>query len=203
MCEGYVFTGVCLSTGGCLPLVLGGCLPHTLPPPPLGRHPPPGQTPPGQTPLLGKHPHLGRPPPCPVHAGIQSTSGKYASHWNAFLLKTYFLLGRGVWCRAVVSAAKPPTKLWWKITPNYNSFFSFFNCKGWLIQRLLQIRSSLELGRFTIPFPGPTKNGDIRPFMKWVDSEGKLHENQHLPNQFRVCKIESTHLSPRIFYKWK
>ena len=39
---------------------------------PLGRHPP-GQTPPGQT------------PPCTVHAGIRSTSGRYASHWNAFL----------------------------------------------------------------------------------------------------------------------
>ena len=36
VCEGYVFTGVCLSMGGCLPLVPGGvclwswgCLPHT------------------------------------------------------------------------------------------------------------------------------------------------------------------------------
>ena len=36
--------------------------------------PPPRQTPPGQT------------PPCPVHAGIRSTSGRYASHWNAFLV---------------------------------------------------------------------------------------------------------------------
>ena len=48
VCEGYVFTGVCLSTGDCLP-------------PSLGRHPP------GQTPLRGQtHPHT----PCPVHAGI-------------------------------------------------------------------------------------------------------------------------------------
>ena len=60
VCEGYVFTGVCLSTGGVsAPL-------HA------GIHTPPGQTPPGQTP--------------PVHAGIRSTSGRYASHWNAFLL---------------------------------------------------------------------------------------------------------------------
>ena len=37
VCEGYVFTGVCLSTGGwCLPLVPGGCLQH-----PPDRHPPP------------------------------------------------------------------------------------------------------------------------------------------------------------------
>ena len=74
VCEGCVFTGVCLSTGGCLPLVLGGCLPLVLggglplvlggvsgqtPPTPrqtssLGRHPPPAQcmlgcTPPADT----------------------------------------------------------------------------------------------------------------------------------------------------------
>ena len=72
--------------GGCLPLVLEGCLPHpsgcqadTLP-----RQTPPWQTPPRrtaprQTPPLGRHP-LGKhlradTPPCPVHAGIRSTSG--------------------------------------------------------------------------------------------------------------------------------
>ena len=46
-----------------------GYLPHTPGRPPPGRHPP------GQT------------PPYPVHAGIRSTSGRYASYWNAFLLK--------------------------------------------------------------------------------------------------------------------
>ena len=61
VCEGYVFTGVCLSTGG-------GCvLLHA------GIQPPP--RPEAHT------PH----PPCPVHAGIRLTSGRYASHWNAFL----------------------------------------------------------------------------------------------------------------------
>ena len=59
---------------GCLPLVPGEVC-QTLPP--LGRHPPPGQTP-----LLGQT-HT----PCAVHAGIRSTSGRYASHWNAFLLR--------------------------------------------------------------------------------------------------------------------
>ena len=49
VCEGYVFTGVCLSTGGCLP--------HTHPgpeaDPPLGRHlPPPGRHFPAQC-MLG------------------------------------------------------------------------------------------------------------------------------------------------------
>ena len=41
------------------------------------------------------HPHpptLGRyTPPATVHAGIRSTSGRYASHWNAFLLVHTYL----------------------------------------------------------------------------------------------------------------
>ena len=61
--------------------VPGRCLPHT--PRTRGRHPR------GRHPL-GRHPPLGRPPPgrhpsCPVHAGIRSTSGWDASHWNAYL----------------------------------------------------------------------------------------------------------------------
>ena len=99
VCEGYVFTGVCLSRGGCLPHSMLGYTPsrdtrarHPLPPgtrgrppPTRGRHPPPPrdrrQTPPGQTPP----PDQGQTPSCAVHAGIQSTSGRYASNWNAFL----------------------------------------------------------------------------------------------------------------------
>ena len=60
---------------------------------------PPGQTPlgksplgrpPGQTPLSpGRHPPgqmpTGRHSYYAVHAGMWSTSGRYASHWNAFL----------------------------------------------------------------------------------------------------------------------
>ena len=82
--------------------------------PPLGRHPSGRHTPPGRHPLpsacwdrppaqcmLGCSPHSlpsacwDRPPaqcmlgytptPCPVHAGIRSTSGWYPSYWNAFL----------------------------------------------------------------------------------------------------------------------
>ena len=106
VCEGYVFIGVCLSTGGVSASGPGGCLP---PPPqadtPLGKHAP------GQTPLpQGKHP-LNRHPPGQTHptplpsAGIhtpppnacldtppyggyyriRSTSGWYTSHWNAFV----------------------------------------------------------------------------------------------------------------------
>ena len=52
VCEGYVFTGVCLSTGG-------GCLSHCM----LG-YTPPGQTyPTRQTPPWADNPH-------PVYAGI-------------------------------------------------------------------------------------------------------------------------------------
>ena len=64
MGEGYVFTGVCLSTGGLpleerdLPLEGGWSLP-----------------------LEGVLPGGGRPPA----AEILSTSGQYASYWNVFL----------------------------------------------------------------------------------------------------------------------
>ena len=97
--------GVCLwSWGVCLPLPPGRR--------PLCRHP--RQTPPGRHPL-GRHPscpvHAGIHPPAqcmlgythppvqcilgytphPVNAGIWSTSGRYASNWNAFLFRKYVL----------------------------------------------------------------------------------------------------------------
>ena len=59
VCEGYVFTGVCLSTGGCLPHCMLGYTPT-------------GQTPSGQTdtplgrpPWTDRHPPPGQTPPCP------------------------------------------------------------------------------------------------------------------------------------------
>ena len=84
----------------CLSVHRVGCLPHcmlgyTPPPRTRDRHPQDQR----QTPLLwpdtpwadsppGRHP-LGRYPqadtPLPEHAGIRSTRGWYASHWNAFL----------------------------------------------------------------------------------------------------------------------
>ena len=57
--------GVCLVCPG------GVCLVWTATP---QADTPPGRHHPGQT-------H----PPHPVHAGIRSKSGRYASHWNAFL----------------------------------------------------------------------------------------------------------------------
>ena len=80
---------------------------HHTTPPNLDRHspgqkPPQADTPPGRHTPLDRHPlpsacwdihnppaqyMLGHtdPPPCAVHAEMRSTSGWYASHWNAFL----------------------------------------------------------------------------------------------------------------------
>ena len=58
------------------------CSPGGVFHPPLGR--PPSRHPLGRHPSLGRH-SPGQTLPCPVHAGIRSTSRRYASHWNAFL----------------------------------------------------------------------------------------------------------------------
>ena len=71
-CEGYVFTGMCLSTGGCLPQCMLGNPPGADTP--LGsRHPPgadtpqgadtPGSRPPGADTPLGEDPPGSRQPP--------------------------------------------------------------------------------------------------------------------------------------------
>ena len=86
-CEGYVFTGVCLSTRGrgCLPQCMLGYPPEQTPPSPGSRHPlTREQTPPApiweQTPSRSRH-LPGRDGHC---------CGRYASYWNAFLFS--FLL---------------------------------------------------------------------------------------------------------------
>ena len=93
----------------CLSVHGGGCLPHYMlgythpgpeadtPHPGTRGRPPWADTPQADTPHpgtrgrppwadtpLGRHPRADT-PPCTVHAGIRSTSGRYASHWNAFL----------------------------------------------------------------------------------------------------------------------
>ena len=89
--QGNVFTGVCLSTGGVLPQCMLGYHhhhPRSRPPRPATpptRHPPrTRQTPPRP----GRHPppRPGRPPQ-EADSRIRSTSGRYASYWDAFLLK--------------------------------------------------------------------------------------------------------------------
>ena len=118
--QGNIFTPVCHSVHrGGLPQCMLGCHPplwtRQTPPPRPGRHPlrpgrPPGpgrhppwtrQTPPDQAdtppdqadtpPDQADPPGPGRPPP-EADSRIRSTSGRYASYWNAFLLFT-------VWCR--------------------------------------------------------------------------------------------------------
>ena len=94
--EGNVFTPVCqsfCSPGGCLPLVGGGsatpradthrqtpsCPVHA------GIHTPHCPVHAGiDTHSRPVHAGINNPPPRQVH-GIRSTSGRYASHWNAFL----------------------------------------------------------------------------------------------------------------------
>ena len=73
--QGNIFTLVCHSVhkgGGVLPQCMLGY--H----PPRTRQPPRGQRPPGPD------------PPPEADSSIRSTSGRYASYWNAFLLLFYF-----------------------------------------------------------------------------------------------------------------
>ena len=69
--QGNVFTHVCHSVHG------GVC--HT--------HPRWADTPWADTPPPRANIPPDRHPLCAVHAGIRSTSGRYASYWNAFLFK--------------------------------------------------------------------------------------------------------------------
>ena len=88
--QGNVFTGVCLSIGG-EGVCLSAC--WDAPPPrsrsPLDQADPPG---PGRPPWdQADPPKPGRPPqtrqtPREAHSSIRSTSSRYASYWNAFLL---------------------------------------------------------------------------------------------------------------------
>ena len=95
VCEGYVFTDVCLSMGGCGSHPpgrhpLGRYPPWQTPP---GRHTPTRQThtpeqtnTPGQTRTPGQTPPRQTPPrQTPPRQTPRSTSGRYASYWNAFL----------------------------------------------------------------------------------------------------------------------
>ena len=103
--QGNIFTSVCLSTGG---EYLPQCMLGYTPP---GADLPPEQTPWEQTPRQQTPPGADTPqeqtppweqtPPREADSSIRSTSGRYASYWNAFLylkenwiyvLHLYFLL---------------------------------------------------------------------------------------------------------------
>ena len=76
VCQGYVFTGVCLSV------------------PPQADTPAQcmlGYSPPAKC-MLGYT-------PCAVHAGIWSTSGRYVFHWNAFLFTHTFIWNKDQMCK--------------------------------------------------------------------------------------------------------
>ena len=90
--QGNVFTGICDS-------VNRGCLSTPGADPPKCRHPEGADTPPLPPPTPGsRHPQSRHPPrsrhthpreqtpPRETDSSIQSTSGRYASYWNAFLL---------------------------------------------------------------------------------------------------------------------
>ena len=91
--QGNIFCSVCqefCTAGGGLASVHAGI------PPPLTRHAPGTDTPPGpgtppraDTPQT-RHPHPPEQAPPPLHSAsweIRSTSGRYASYWNAILLQ--------------------------------------------------------------------------------------------------------------------
>ena len=92
--EGYVFIRVCDSVhGGGSASVHAG-----IPPPPPGKHAPQKHapqkhapreacTPPGSTHPQEAHTPLEACTPWEADSGIRSMSGRYASYWNAFLLK--------------------------------------------------------------------------------------------------------------------
>ena len=91
-CEGYVFTPVCLSTGG---IYLSACWDTTTP---RSRHPPGAGTPPeAGTPREQTPPRAGTPqeqtppPPGSRHPPADGyCCGRYTSYWNTFLLSTAF-----------------------------------------------------------------------------------------------------------------
>ena len=87
---------------GCLSHCMLGYIPGQVQPQQV--HPPPSRYPPGQVhrpgqvhplqvhPPAGTSPYNQVHPLCTVHAGIRSTSGRYASHWNAILFIIPFRL---------------------------------------------------------------------------------------------------------------
>ena len=88
--QGNVFTGVCLSTGGRVSASVHAGMPD---PPPRPGTPPRADTPPGPgTPPRSRLPPGTRHTPPPgADSSIRSTSGRYASYWNALLFAIYFI----------------------------------------------------------------------------------------------------------------
>ena len=90
VCEGNVFTGVCLSTGGVCHIACWKTPPHADTPLPLGRH----QT--GQTPPPGRHPPAKTPP---VHSAYWDTVNNPAVRipLECILVTLTFCLSSSAW----------------------------------------------------------------------------------------------------------
>ena len=87
--------------GGMPQCMLGYPPPEQTPPlgaDPPGADPPPGADTPLSRPSKSRHPPGSRPPTPPREAdcSIRSTSGRYASYWNAFLLRKGLLRNMSV-----------------------------------------------------------------------------------------------------------
>ena len=98
----FLQVSVILSTGGGVSASVHPGIPCREQTPP-GSRPPPEQTPPGSrdpqehTPPGSRHqpqsrhpPGADTPPPREADSGIRSTTGRYASYWNAFLSRNKF-----------------------------------------------------------------------------------------------------------------
>ena len=154
--QGNIFTGICLATGVC---VLsrgggvwsggwwsGGCLVWGVAPPKffgggifyffyffifwfflisLGTPPPP--------------------PPPEADSGIWSTSGRYASYWNAFLLDLIvsftFYLFMSVWAICVEQTNTVCVVVRWSTLIQWNLYFTVTSCDGYLPFRATEFRS--------------------------------------------------------------
>ena len=124
--QGNVFTGVCDSVNrGGLPQCMLGYqhqssweqTPRSRPPSrhtPQSRHPPGTRHPPGPDTPLGPDTPPGadthppeQTPPREADSGIRSTSGRYASYWNAFLFHHVFvsILNRILYATAITNGS--------------------------------------------------------------------------------------------------
>ena len=113
--QSNIFTGICDSVhgGGSLPQCILGYTPPPRADPP-SRHPPeqtPPQSrhPPEQTPPGSRHPP-GAHPPREADSGIRSTSGRYASYWNAFFLLEFFWINFSYY----ISGTGTGRTSWWR-----------------------------------------------------------------------------------------
>ena len=97
---------------------------------PLGRHLP-RQTPQSKHTSPGKHPHRRTPPPPRYigYYGILSTSGQYASYWNALLLSQKFTTKAQIlWQHRAITLVYPFKPLqfpsYWRQIPRVKTYFN-------------------------------------------------------------------------------